>query len=103
MSPAERRLARAKDVAVGAVVVTGLASAAGGSDSPGRLRGRGSDESGHDSAPETPARAAGLKRAVNLLGAINLGSELALAGIDAALAEAAYRRPSARRLLRRRR
>lgn len=104
LSPAERRLATAKDVALGAVVVTGLASAAGGvgfaRQAPG---GAVPMESGHDAAPETPARAAGLKRAVNLLGAINLGSELALAGIDAALAEAAYRRPSARRLLRRRR
>ncbi len=101
LSPAERRLARAKDAAVGAVAVTGLASAAGGigfaRQAPG---GAVPMQSGHDSAPETPDRAAGLKRAVNALGAVNLGCELALAGINAALAEAAYRRPPARRLLR---
>ena len=101
LSPDERRLARAKDAAVGAVAVTGLASAAGGigfaRQAPG---GAVPMQSGHDSAPETPDRAAGLKRAVNALGAVNLGCELALAGINAALAEAAYRRPPARRLLR---
>jgi hypothetical protein len=102
LSPTEQRLATAKDVAVGAVVVSGLASAAGGvsfaQQAPG---GAVPMESGRDSALETPARAAGLKRAVNVLGALNLGSELALAGINAALSQAAFRRPPTRRLLRR--
>jgi hypothetical protein len=52
-------------------------------------------------APETPSRAAALKRAVNALGALNLGSEIALAAVNAALSEAAFRRPPARRLLHR--
>jgi hypothetical protein len=102
LSPAERRLATAKDVAVGAVVVTGLASAVGGVEFARQAPGGAVPiESGRDPAPETPVRAAGLKRAVNALGALNLGSELALAGINAALSEAAFRRPPARRLLRR--
>jgi hypothetical protein len=58
--------------------------------------------SGHDPAPETPARAARLKRVVNVLGALNLAAELALVGINASLAQANFRRPPARRLLRRR-
>jgi hypothetical protein len=103
LSPAERRLALAKDTAMGAVVVTGLASAAGGvrfaRQAPG---GAVPMESGRDSAPETPARAAGLKRVVNALGALNLASELALVTVNASLAQVNFRRPPARRLLRRR-
>jgi hypothetical protein len=103
LSPAERRLALAKDVAMGAVVVTGLASAAGGvrfaRQAPG---GAVPMESGRVSAPETPARAAGLKRVVNALGALNLASELALVTVNASLAQVGFRRPPVRRLLRRR-
>jgi hypothetical protein len=103
LSERERRLAIAKDVAMAAVVVTGLASAAGGvgfaSQAPS---GAVPMASGHDPAPETPARAARLKRVVNVLGALNLAAELALVGINASLAQANFRRPPARRLLRRR-
>jgi hypothetical protein len=103
LSPTERRLAVAKDVAVGAVVVTGLASAVGGvrfaQQAPG---GAVPMESGRDSAPETPARAAGLKRAVNVLGALNLCSELCLVVVNASLSQAGFRRPPVRRVLRRR-
>jgi hypothetical protein len=60
-SPRERRLLLAEDVAMGAVVVTGLASAAGGvgfsHQAPG---GAVPMASGHDPAPETPVRAAHL-------------------------------------------
>src|SRR5947209_6519640 len=59
----ERRLAVGKDVAMGAVVVTGLASAAGGvgfaSQAPS---GAVPMQSGHDPAAEAPAREARLKR-----------------------------------------
>jgi len=96
-SARERRLALAKDVAVGAVVVTGLASAAGGvgfaRQAPG---GAVPMESGRTSAPETPARAARIKRAVNVVGALNTFSELALATINASLSEMNLRRPPAR-------
>jgi hypothetical protein len=100
LSRRERRLAVAKDIALGAVVVTGLASAAGGvafaQQAPG---GAVPMESGHDAAPQTPARAARLKQLVNALGALNVFSELALAGIDASLAQAHVQRRSLRRLL----
>lgn len=103
LSGRERRLATAKDIAMGAVVVTGLASAAGGvgfaSQAPS---GAVPLDSGHDPAPETPARAARLKRVVNVVGALNLVSELALVAVNASLAQANFRRPPARRWLRRR-
>jgi len=100
LSVTERRLAVAKDVAIGAVVVTGLASAAGGvrfaHQAPG---GAVPMESGRTAAAETPAGAARLKRTVNALGALNLFSELALVIIDASLSQAGSRpQPAGRRL-----
>jgi hypothetical protein len=97
-----RDLATAKDVAVGAVVVTGLACAAGGVAFAQQASGGAVPmESGHDAAPQTPARAARLKQAVNALGALNIVSELALAGVNAALWERSCRRRRGRKLLRR--
>ena len=79
----ERRLTRAKDTAVGAVVLTGLASAAGGvgfaQQAPG---GAVPMDSGRHPAPETPAKAARLKHLVNSLGALNLASEIVLLAVN---------------------
>jgi hypothetical protein len=101
LSPRERRLARAKDVAMGAVVLTGLASAAGGvgfsQQAPGGVVPM---TSGHDPAPETPPRAARMKQVVNALGAANLAAAVALVAVNAALAQANFRRPPLRRMLR---
>jgi hypothetical protein len=103
LSERERPLALAKDIAMGAVVLTGLASAAGGVGFAQQAPdGAVPLQSGSNPAPETPARAATLKRAVNVLGALNLVSELALVAINASLAQMSFRRPPARRLLRRR-
>ena len=103
LSPRERGLARAKDVTLGAVVVTGLASAASGvsfsRQAPG---GAVRMQSGHDPAADTPPGAARIKRMVNGLGALNLLSEVALTAVNASLAQSNFRRPPARRLLRRR-
>jgi hypothetical protein len=83
--PPERRLVLAKDVAMGAVLITGLASAAGGvgfsHQAPG---GAVPMTSGHDPAPETPPRAARLKRAVNAAGAANLAAAVALLAVNSA-------------------
>lgn len=103
LSPRERRLATAKDVAVGAVVLTGLASAAGGV----RFAQQAPDgavpmASGRDPDQDTPRRAARIKRALTVLGGLSLASELTLAAINASLAQTNFRRPPARRLLRRR-
>jgi hypothetical protein len=103
LSDRERDLARAKDVAVGAVVFTGLATAVAGirfnafaPDGAVPLR------DGTDPAPETPPRAARVKRLVNGLGRANAAAEVALVAINAALAQENFRRPPARRLLKRR-
>jgi hypothetical protein len=103
LSPRERRLATAKDVTMGAVVLTGLTSALSGvsfaQQAPG---GAVPMDSGRESASEASVPAARLKRVVNAAGALNLLSEVALVSINAFLAQANFRRPPARRLLRRR-
>jgi hypothetical protein len=102
LSPRERRLAVAKDVAMGTVVLTGLASAAGGVGfSQQAPDGAVPMSSGHDPAPEASPRAARMKRAVNLLGALNLLSEVVLLAANSSLAQANFRRPPLRRVLRR--
>src|SRR5579884_2221174 len=78
----ERQLAQARDAAVAAVVVTGLASAAGGVGFAHQApKGAVPMKSGREPAPETPARAASIKHVVNALGALNLVAEIALMGI----------------------
>lgn len=102
-SSRERQLSVAEDVAMGAVVLTGLASAATGvgfsQQAPG---GAVPMSSGHDPAPETPPRAARMKRVVNGLGAANLAAGVALLAVHSARAKASVRRPPLRRMLRRR-
>ncbi len=103
LSERERRLAVAKDVAVGAVVVTGLATAAGGvAFAQQGSNGAVPMESGHDTAPEASARVTRTKQVVNTLGALNLLAEVSLAVINASLSQVGFRRPPVRRLLRRR-
>jgi hypothetical protein len=103
LSARERRLARAKDAAVVAVAATGVASAAVGirfaRSAPG---GAVPLEDGSTTAPEASAAAARARRALNVLGTANLASELALVGVNSALGQANFRRPPARRLVRRR-
>ena len=103
LSPRERALAKGKDAAVAAVVVTGLATAITGM----RFARSAPDgavplEDGNTPAAETPEHAARLKRQLNALGTANAAAELALIGVNAALGQANFRRPPARRLLRRR-
>jgi hypothetical protein len=88
LDPRERRLTWAKDAAIGAVVVTGLASGASGVGFSQQVQGGAVPmESGSVTAPETPPRAARLKRILNVLGALNTASELALAVINARLSQ----------------
>jgi hypothetical protein len=85
-SSGRRLLLTAKDVAVGAVVVTGLAAAASGvgfaQQAPG---GAVPMASGTDPSAQTPGRAAKLKRLSNTLGSVSLGAELGLVAINALL------------------
>jgi len=99
----ERNLARAKDVAVGAVTVTGIASAVAGVRF-GRAAPGGAVplESGSEAASGASATQTRQKRALNALGAASLASEVALVAIQGAFAQEGFRRPPARRWLKRR-
>jgi len=103
LSARERTLAKGKDAAVAAVALTGLATAIAGM----RFARSAPDgavplEDGNTPAVETPDEAARLKRRLNALSTTNIAAELALVGVNAALGQANFRRPPARRLLRRR-
>ena len=103
LSPRERRLALAKDAAVGAVALTGVASAAAGvrfaRTAPG---GAVPMQTGDVSAEGAGEKAQRLKKVLNVLGSLHLASAVTLAGLNAGLSQANFRRPPARRLLRRR-
>ncbi|MDQ6750363.1 MAG: hypothetical protein M3Z33_06395 [Actinomycetota bacterium] len=103
LSPRERTLARTKDGLVAAVTLTGLATAAEGV----RFARQAPDgavpmETGSEPAAETPASAARSKRILNVLGATGAVTEMALVAVNAGLAQENFRRPPARRTLRRR-
>jgi hypothetical protein len=101
LTPPERRLARAKDALVGAVAVTGLATAAEGMRfariAPG---GAVPLADGDHTAPGASDRAARAKKRLNALGAISMAAELGLVAVNAALNQRNFRRPPARRWLR---
>jgi hypothetical protein len=103
LSPAERRLARAKDVLVVGVAVTGLATAAEGirfaKKAPG---GAVPLRDGDHTAPGAGEDARRAKQRLNVLGLVSLGAETALVAVNAALNQQGFRRPPARRVLRRR-
>jgi hypothetical protein len=86
-------LARAKDVAVAAVAVTGVASAIEGvrfaRAAPG---GAVPLYSGSEPAPAASAEAARSKRMLNALGRASAVAEVALVGVNAALAQGSGRR-----------
>ena len=100
LTPEERRLARAKDVLVGVVGVTGVATAAQGmAFSRKAPNGAVPLTDGEHAAPQASDDAKRAKRRVNVLGAANLVSELALVSVNAALAQRQHRRPALRRLV----
>ena len=97
-SPRTRGLILAKDVAVGAVAVTGLASAASGVGfSKQASDGAVPMADGSEPNDDTPPRARGLKHAVNVLGGLNLVAELALLAVNVMLSRGAARRLLAHR------
>jgi uncharacterized membrane protein len=98
----ERALARAKDGLVATVVATGVLTAVEGV----RFSRQAPDGAvpladGSHPGPTTPARAARMKRTLNVLGAAAIGAEAALVAVDAALAQENFRRSPLRRRLRR--
>jgi len=103
LSPRERKLALAKDVAVGVVAITGVAAAVegmrfGGMEPEGAVPLTDGDNASSQ-ATDQERRTKGI---LSSLGACHLAAALALAGINAGLGQANFRRPPARRLLRRR-
>jgi hypothetical protein len=103
LSPSERRLAIAKDISLGAVLVTGLASAtAGVGFAQQATDGAVPMTSGSQPAPEASNKATAIKRVVNALSALSLVAEIALLSVNAALAQTGFRRPPLRRWLRQR-
>ena len=99
----ERRLATARDVLLGAVAATGLATAFQGVRfsrmAPGGAVPLADGEHTASSASVQQARA---KKRLNALGLATLVAETALVGVNAAFAQENFRRPPARRLLSRR-
>ncbi len=102
LTPAERRLATAKDVMVGVVAATGLATAAQGVRFA-RQAPDGAvplDDGDHAAAEATDAQRRA-KRRLNALGLVSLAAEAGLVGVNAALGQEGFRRPPRRgRLLR---
>jgi hypothetical protein len=100
LSDAERRLARAKDALVGVVAATGVATAALGMRFARTVPGGAVPlRDGDHTAPSAPERAKRLKRAVNVISTVNLGAELGLVVVNAALNQEGFRHPPARRSL----
>jgi hypothetical protein len=100
LSDAERRLARAKDVLVGTVALTGLATAVEGMRFARKAPGGAVPLlDGDHTAPGASDAARRMKRRLNVLGLAGLASEAALVGVNSALAQQGFRRPPARRLI----
>ncbi|HYI19404.1 MAG TPA: hypothetical protein VD836_11880 [Solirubrobacteraceae bacterium] len=100
LSGDERRLALAKDVLVGVVAVSGLATAAQGV----RFARQAPDGAvpladGDHTAPDATAAQRRAKRRLNVLGLVSLTAEAGLVGVNAALGQQGFRRPPARRVL----
>ena len=84
LSPRERKLAIAKDAAVGAVAVTGLASSVAGLKfARMEPHGRVPLADGSTPAPEASKAETRIKRFLNTMGTANLVSGIALAGVNA--------------------
>jgi uncharacterized membrane protein len=100
LSDAERRLARAKDVLVGAVAVTGFATALEGMRFARKAPGGAVPLlDGDRAAPGASPSARRMKQRLNVLGAAGLAAEAALVAVNSALAQQGFRRPPARRLV----
>jgi len=96
----ELRLARAKDVLVGVVAVTGLVTAAEGVRFS-RMEPGGAVPliDGSKTGPGATDREAKAKKRLDALGRRSLVAELALVAVNAALAQRNFRRPALRRRL----
>jgi hypothetical protein len=103
LSRRERKLAVAKDAAVGAVAATGLAASLAGMRFA-RMEPEGGVPlaDGNTTASDASRAETRTKQFLNAVGTANLVAAITLAGINAGLSQANFRRPPVRRLLRRR-
>jgi hypothetical protein len=94
----EKRLAQARDVLLGAVTATGLATALEGVRFS-KLAPEGGVplSDGDHAAPSANAKQTAAKRRLNALGLATLVSEVALVGVNAAFSQESFRRPPAKR------
>jgi hypothetical protein len=100
LSDNERRLAVAKDVLVGLVAVSGVATGLEGMRfARSAPNGAVPLEDGDHTAGYAMAPQRRSKQRVNALGLVSLGAELALVGVNAALNQEGFRRPPRRRAL----
>ena len=98
LDPTERRLARTKDVLVGLVGVTGVATAAQGiAFSRTAPEGAVPLEDGEHAGHEASERSKRAKRRINALGVASLAADTALVVVNAALEQRQHRRPAVRR------
>jgi hypothetical protein len=103
LSPRERPLAAAKDAAVAATAITGIAAGLAGMSFAGmEPEGAVPLNDGDTAAPEATDSERRMKRFLNAVGSLNLASAVALASVNAALSQTNFRRPPARRFLRKR-
>jgi hypothetical protein len=103
LSSRERPLAVGKDLAMCAVAVTGIAAGLEGMRFA-RMESGGAVplENGSTTSPDASERETSAKRRLNALGTAHLLSAMALAAVNATLAQANFRRPPKRRVLKRR-
>jgi hypothetical protein len=103
LSPRENALAIGKDAAVASLAISGVAlGLLGMKFATMEPDGAVPLEDGSEPADAATPAETRAKRVLDALGAANLVSALALVGANAALSQANFRRPPARRLLRRR-
>ena len=96
----ERRLARAKDVLVGALVVSGTASAIEGIRfSREEPDGAVPLEDGDHTAPAASASARKRKQRLNVLGVTTIAAEIGIVSVNAALSQVNFRHSPLRRRL----
>ena len=103
MTDTEQTLALVKDALVATAVVTGVASGLqGGRFAKQAPEGAVPVEDGTTPAAETPPPAAKIQRSLGVLGNVNIATGVALAAVNAMLAQQSYSRPPLKRGLLRR-
>lgn len=103
LTDAEQRFAVARDVLLGAVAVSGVATGVAGMQfAKSAPDGAVPLADGDHAARGATERQTKLKRRLNVLGLVTMAAEAALVGVNAGFSQESFRRPKPRRTLRRR-